>query len=97
MDKSSILPWFRLPFRFAGCIVYGHKNRHQGYRPREEWLMQPDCCPAIVSMEEVEKGYQISVSKRGRKGQKIQHLLSGLLKCQGSGHNFQMDCDKRKS
>ena len=59
--------------------------------------MQPDCCPAIVSMEEVEKGYQISVSKRGRKGQKVQYLLSGLLKCQICGHNFQMDCEKRKS
>ena len=81
--------------RFAGCMVYGHKNKHQGYRPREEWIIQPDCFPAIISMKEAEKAYQISVSKQGRKGQKAQYLLSGLLKCQVCGNNFQMDFDKR--
>ena len=96
MDKSTILTWFRVPFRFAGCMVYGHKNKHQGYRPREEWIIQPDCFPAIISMDEAEQAYQISVSKRGRKGQKVQYLLSGLLKCQVCGNNFQMDFDKRK-
>ena len=68
MDKSSILTWFRVPFRFAGCMVYRHKNKHQGYRPREEWIIQTDCFPAIITMEEAEKAYQISVSKRGCKG-----------------------------
>ena len=76
-------------------MVYGHKNKHQGYRPREEWIIQTDCFPAIITMEEAEKAYQISVSKRGRKGQKVQYLLSGLLKCQVCGNNFQMDFDKR--
>ena len=36
------------------------------------------------------------VSKRGCKGQKVQYLLSGLLKCQVCGNNFQMDFDKRQ-
>ena len=36
------------------------------------------------------------VSKRGGKGQKVQYLLSGLLKCQVCGNNFQMDFDKRQ-
>ena len=59
-------------------------KKHQGYRPREEWIIQ------------AEKAYQISVPERGRKGYKIQYLLSGLLKCQICGNNFQMSFDKRK-
>ena len=84
MDKSSILTWFRVPFCFDGCIVYGHKNKQQEYRLREEWIIQPDCYPAIVSLEEAEKAYQISVSKRGRKGTP---LLRGRsrLKIDGRG------------
>ena len=36
-------------------MVYGHKNKQQGYRLREEWIIQSDCYPAIVSLEEAEK------------------------------------------
>ena len=56
-------------------MVYGHMNKHQGYRPREEWSIQPDCYPAIISLEEAEKAYQISLSKRDRKGQKVQPII----------------------
>ncbi|MEE2909315.1 MAG: hypothetical protein VX830_02820 [Candidatus Poribacteria bacterium] len=35
---------------------YFYRQKHQGYRPREEWIIQ------------VEKACQISVSERGRKG-----------------------------
>ena len=87
--QTAIKHWFRVPFRFAGCLVWNtYSNKKSKYKERDNWIIISDCFPPIISMEKAEAVYQKTIKRKGFKSLKKSHyLLSQLMicgKCEGS-------------
>ena len=80
---SAIKHWIRVPFRFAGCMVWNtFSNQKSKYKDREDWVIIADSFPAIISMEQAEAVYQKTIKRKGFKSLKKTHyLLSQLMVC----------------
>ncbi len=95
--------------KYIGRFVYnkrdasgkksGRKRNNHAFRPKEEWIVVEDGCPAIVDRELWER-VQIRMDERkhprerARQNAKQDYLLAGLIQCgvEGCGRAYAGNC-----
>ena len=99
--ESTICSWFRNPYPFAGCYVWNRTDKDHKVKPKEEWVIVPHACPAIISYQQADGIYQKAQQNKNiapNKGlkQPSKYLLTGLIVCPVCQSHFVVNSDHRR-
>ena len=99
--KNTIRSWFRNPYPFAGCQVWGRTKKGGKVNPVEQWTIVEDNHEAIISLEQADRIFQQNQAKKAAPRNKglrraSKYLLTGLIICPLCQSHFIVDSKPQK-